>query len=93
MGGDFSEDRLRLLKIAEHRIAEDGVAITCAAAGLRAWLRPRGRKIYQTGWVMDRQRTEEQLIEERKDCRGRPDTQSQRNDRNDADGRRLQKLP
>ena len=57
MRGDADEARLRLLEIAEHRVAEHFVAPARLAARVRSWLWPRRFEIDQLLRFRDRQRS------------------------------------
>jgi hypothetical protein len=61
---DPGERRLHVLQIAEHRVAEDRVAITGLAARLRSGLRAGSGEVDETGRIGHRQLPQQQLIEQ-----------------------------
>ena len=84
MGRDAGKDLLRALEISEHRIAEDLFAVAGRPARRRPWLGPWRGQIDQRPRILDRQRPEQELVEQREDGGVRADSQGQRQDRHDG---------
>ena len=69
---------LRLLEVAEHRVAEDLVAAALVVAGLRARFRPGIGQVDQLIRRRHRQPAQQHLVEQRKNGGVRPNAQRQR---------------
>ena len=90
MRRESREYRLRPLEIPEHRVAEDLVAVSRLATPLRAGLGTRGREVDEPVWLQHRERTQQDLVEQREDGGVRADAERERNDRDAGDERRLE---
>ena len=90
---DSRKGRLHAFKVPEHRIAEDDIAVARLIARLRPRLGARRREIDQPGGGLNRERSKDELVEQRKDCRIRADSQGQRHDRDDRHKRALEECP
>ena len=85
VGGNPGEHRLHLLEIAEHRVAEDLVALARLVARVASGLGPRRREVHQLVGRLDRQRPQQHLVEQREDGGRRPDPERQRDDGDHGD--------
>ena len=90
---DAGEHRLHLLQVAEHRVAEDGIAVPGLPARLRSRLRPRRRQVDELRRPRHVQRLEQHLVEAREDRRIGADPERQRHDGDDRDKRGLEQGP
>ena len=75
--GQTGKRRLLPFEVAEHRVAEDLVAPAGLAARLRPRLRAGRRQVDQPRRFLDRQRPQEELLEEREDRGIGPDAQGE----------------
>ena len=87
---DTAEDLLLLLQIAQHRVAEQGVAVVVDHAGPRAaYSRALDAKLDETARLRlrHRQRLEQHLLEKREDRRGRADRNREHADDGNGESR------
>ncbi|HEY7284130.1 MAG TPA: hypothetical protein VH497_01715 [Vicinamibacterales bacterium] len=91
--GEAGKRRLGFFEVAEHRITEHPVAVALLAARIRPGLRPRRPDVHEPVRFRHRQRTEQDLIEEREDGRVRADAERQRHDGHRRHERRLEQGP
>ena len=87
---DAGEDRLLLLEIAEHRVAEHRFTVPGLAAGIGTLPRSGRRQVDQLTRPLHRERTQQCLIEQREDRGVRADAKGKREDGDDRDERRLE---
>src|SRR5678809_197573 len=73
MTGDSTERGVRFLEVPEHRVAEHLVAVAGVVARVAAELRTGRLEVDEPARVGDRQRLEQELMEQRIDRRVRPD--------------------
>ena len=90
MRRDAREDRLDLLQIAEHGVAEDRVAVARLAARLRSRLGPGRREIDQPAGLRHRHRLEQHLVETGENGRVGANPERERDDRDRRHERRLE---
>ncbi len=86
---DAGERQVRLLQVAEHRVAEDLVAVARLVARLGAGLRPRRPQVDEPIGILHRQLLEQDLVEQREDGGVRPDPERERQHGHGGDERRL----
>ncbi len=77
MPGDSTEGGVRLLEIAEHRIAEHLVTVARLIARVGAVLGARCRQVHQALGLGNGQRPKQDLVEQRVDRRVRADAERQ----------------
>src|SRR5262249_54209331 len=85
-----AEGRVRLLEIAEHRVAEYFVAIARLIARIAAVLRSGSREVDQPVRLRHRQRLEKDFIEQGVDRRIRADPEREGKYRDDRNERRFE---
>ena len=90
---DSRKGRLHAFKVPEHRIAEDDIAVAGLVARLRTGLGAWRGEVDQPGGLLNRQRSKDELVEQRKDRRIRSDSQRQRHDGDDRHKRALEERP
>ena len=90
VGREPREHRRRALEVAEHRVAEHDLAAACLRAALHTGLGAGCAEVDQLLRFGDRERTEQDLVEEREDRRVGADAESQREDRDRGHEWRLQ---
>ena len=87
---DPNEDRLRLLEIAEHRVAENGIAVASHVALRLPGLGAGGGEVDQPMGLLHRQGAQQHLVEQRENSGVRADAERQRQDGDQRDERRLE---
>ena len=90
MRGESAEYRLRSLEVPEHRVAEHHVAVSRLPARLGTGFGAGSREVDESVRVGHRERTKQDLIEERKDGGIGPDAEREGNDRDAGDERGLE---
>ncbi len=90
---DGREHRLLALEIAEHRVAEHLIAVARLVARRGARLGSGGSQVHEAGRGVHRHRPEQQLVEDREDCRVRADPECQGGHGHGGDERRAGETP
>ncbi len=91
--GDARKDLLVARQVQEHRVGKDGIAVARVVARVRAVLDAGRPEIDQRLRRLDRQRAQENLVEQRKNRGVRADAEPQREHRHRRDKRRLAQHP
>lgn len=88
---DVREGRLVPAKIPEHGVAEDCVTPSCPITRVPPWFGSWCPEVHESLWLHDRERTEQDLIEEGENCGVGADTERQGNEGHAGDHGGLQK--
>jgi hypothetical protein len=81
MGRDVCERSLAALQVPEHRVAEDRVGVAGLVHALRARLGSGRQEVDETFGLVDGQRPQQQLLEQREDCDVGSDAERERHNR------------